>query len=53
MAFVLAHFGRLDLLPQTLGVIIGLHFIPLAKLFRGQLYYWTGGIMPAQPQRWC
>jgi hypothetical protein len=43
--FVLARFGRYDLIPQALGVIIGLHFLPLAKIFRTPRYYWTGGIM--------
>jgi hypothetical protein len=44
-AFVLAHVGRSDLIPQAFGVIIGLHFLPLAKIFGGHLYYWTGAIM--------
>lgn len=44
-AFVLAHFGRSDLIPQALGVIIGLHFLPLARIFAAHLYYWTGAIM--------
>jgi len=26
-------------------VIIGLHFLPLVKIFRAPPYYWTGGIM--------
>jgi len=43
--FALARFGRFDLIPQTLGVIIGLHYLPLGKIFRAQQYYWTGGIM--------
>jgi hypothetical protein len=43
--FALAHIGRFDLVPQVLGVIIGLHFLPLAKIFRARLYYWTGAIM--------
>jgi hypothetical protein len=28
-------------------VIIGLHFLPFAKIFRTARYYWTGGIMVA------
>ncbi len=32
--FVLVRFGRFDLIPQALGVIIGLHFLPLARVFR-------------------
>jgi hypothetical protein len=38
----LAHFGRYSLIPQFLGVIIGLHFLPLAKLFRAPRYYIMG-----------
>jgi hypothetical protein len=44
-AFLLAFVGRSDLIPQALGVIIGLHFLPLAKIFAAHLYYWTGAIM--------
>jgi hypothetical protein len=44
-AFLLSRVGRFDLMPQALGVIIGLHFLPLAKIFSARLYYWTGGIM--------
>jgi hypothetical protein len=44
-AFFLAHIGRFDLAPQAFGVIIGLHFLPLAKIFAARLYYCTGGIM--------
>lgn len=43
--FALARLGRPDLIPQAVGVIIGLHFLPLAKIFRAPLYYWTGGII--------
>ena len=43
--FALARVGRGDLIPQALGVIIGLHFLPLVKIFRAPTYYWTGGIM--------
>jgi hypothetical protein len=41
----LAHIHRYALIPQCLGVIIGLHFLPLAKMFKSQLYYWTGAAM--------
>jgi hypothetical protein len=37
--------GRFDLVPQTLGVIIGLHYLALGKIFRMQQFYWTGGVM--------
>jgi hypothetical protein len=43
--FALARFGRFDLMPQTLGVIIGLHYLPLGKIFGAQQYYWTGSII--------
>jgi hypothetical protein len=43
--FALAQVGGFDLIPQALGVIIGLHFLPFAKIFRTPRYYWTGGIM--------
>jgi len=45
--FALARFGRFDLVPQALGVIIGLHYLPLGKILRAQQYYWTGGVMVA------
>ena len=41
----LAHFGRYSLIPQFLGVIIGLHFLPLAKLLRAPRYYIMGTTM--------
>jgi len=43
--FVLARSGRFDLTPQTLSVIVGLHYLPLGKIFRARQCYWTGGIM--------
>jgi hypothetical protein len=43
--FALAHFGRYSLIPQFLGVIIGLHFLPLAKLLRAPRYYLMGTAM--------
>jgi hypothetical protein len=44
-AIWLAIIRRYDLLPQFLGVIIGVHFLPLAKMFKMPLYYWTGAVM--------
>jgi hypothetical protein len=41
----LAHTRRYDLIPQSFGVIIGLHFLPLAKIFRMPIYYATGAVM--------
>jgi hypothetical protein len=45
VAFALAQFGRFDLIPQAFGVIVGVHYLPLGKIFRAQQYYWTGGVM--------
>jgi hypothetical protein len=45
--FVLARFGRFDLFPQAIGVIVGLHYLPLGKILRAQQYYLTGGVMVA------
>jgi hypothetical protein len=44
-AFVLVRFGRYDLILQVFGVIIGLHFLPLAKVFRTSRYYKMGAVM--------
>ena len=41
----LVYIHRYDLIPQILGIIIGLHFLPLAKWFRVPLYYATGVVM--------
>jgi hypothetical protein len=37
----LAHIHRYDLIPQALGIVIGVHFVPLAWIFRMPLYNWT------------
>jgi hypothetical protein len=42
---LLAHFGRYALIPQFLGVIMGLHFLPLARLLRAPRYYVMGTAM--------
>jgi hypothetical protein len=44
-AIWLSHVGRDDLIPQACGVIVGLHFFPLAKIFRVPTYYGTGAAM--------
>jgi hypothetical protein len=41
---VLANIGKSAFLLPTIGVIVGLHFLPLARLFRYSLYYWSGAI---------
>jgi hypothetical protein len=43
--FTLVRFGRFDLMPQAVAVIVGLHFLPLVKIFRTHLYYWTSILM--------
>jgi hypothetical protein len=44
-AFWLARVGQYALIPECLGVIIGLHFLPLGKMFRSPIYYATGAAM--------
>jgi hypothetical protein len=41
----LNRIGRGGLTPQLIGVIVGLHFLPLAKIFKAPIYYWTGAAM--------
>lgn len=41
----LAHIHRYHLIPVFLGVIIGVHFLPLARLFKMPIYYATGAVM--------
>jgi hypothetical protein len=43
-AFLGTH-GHYDLIPATCGVIIGLHYFPLASIFRVSRYYWIAGIL--------
>src|ERR1700680_4515181 len=45
--FLLSRIGRYDLIPQLFGLIIGLHFLPIAKVFQLPSYYWVGAIMIA------
>ncbi len=39
---VLANIGMSSLTVPAIGVIVGLHFLPLARVFRRPLYYWSG-----------
>ena len=48
--FFLWRWGRFDLMPQAIDLIVGLHFLPLGKLFRAPIYYGTGAIM--WPPNW-
>jgi len=41
----LSYLGRYDLIPQSVGLIVGLHFVPLARTFRAPIYYWTAAAM--------
>ncbi len=43
-AGLLNHLGLGDWIPIAAAVIIGLHFLPLARLFEVPLYYWTGAL---------
>jgi hypothetical protein len=41
--------NRGDLVPVGIAIVVGLHFLPLAKVFEARIYYWTGGMIVA----WC
>jgi len=41
----LVHVRRFDLIPQAVGIIIGLHFVPLAILFKAPIYYVTAAAL--------
>lgn len=40
----LGRSGLGDWIPVAIALIVGVHFLPLAYVFRVPLYYWTGGI---------
>lgn len=40
----LARFGQSIWIPVVAAIIVGLHFIPLARVFEVPLYYWTGAL---------
>ena len=44
-ANVLSNTGHADLIPQFIGAIVGIHFLPLAKIFKARIYNWTGAAM--------
>ena len=44
-ANVLANTGRSELIPQFIGAIVGIHFLPLARIFKASIYNWTGAAM--------
>jgi hypothetical protein len=39
---ILGHFHRPELFGQWIGAVVGIHFLPLGKLFKIPLYYLTG-----------
>ena len=39
---ILAHLHREDLYPQWVDLVVGIHFLPLGKLFQLPLYYAAG-----------
>jgi hypothetical protein len=41
----LSRVHRYELIPQALGIIIGLHFVPLGKIFHAPIYYVTAAVM--------
>jgi hypothetical protein len=43
-SMLLAHFGWSDWIPLAAAALVGLHFIPLARVFEVPLYYWTGSL---------
>jgi hypothetical protein len=43
-AALLARAGLSSWIPIAVAVIVGLHFIPLARVFDVPLYYWTGSL---------
>jgi hypothetical protein len=42
---VLGRFQMQDLIPQWIDVVVGLHFLPLGKLFKLPLYYATASVI--------
>jgi hypothetical protein len=44
---VLANLGRQEAIPPVLAIIVGLHFLPLAKGIPVRLYYATGAALIA------
>jgi hypothetical protein len=42
---VLGHFQRQDLIGQWINLIVGIHFLPLGKLFKLPIYYATAVII--------
>ncbi len=45
LSAVLGAGGHQNLIPTVFCLGVGVHFIPLARLFGVRLYYWTGAVM--------
>lgn len=43
-ATLLGRAGLSSWIPIAIAIIVGLHFIPLARVFEVPLYYWTGAL---------
>lgn len=43
-ANVLSAYGRADWIMPTIALVVGAHFMPLGRIFRYPIYYWTGGV---------
>lgn len=41
---ILQNLHRSEWIPLAAGAIVGLHFLPLARLFQASIYYWTGSL---------
>lgn len=42
---LLVRLARPELIPVAVALIVGLHFLPLARLFRSRSYYWVGSLI--------
>ena len=42
---IVAALGRADLIWPSIAVIVGLHFIPLARVFASPIYYVTAAVL--------
>lgn len=45
MVFACVRLGRPEFIPAGVALVVGLHFFPLASLFRVPLYYVTGAAL--------
>lgn len=45
LSFVLSRFGRMAWIPPAIMLVVGLHFLPLARIFRQPAYYVTAAAL--------